>query len=78
MRGWFGEPLHSLTELLPLTSLVHVGGVDAVSELVLTGSSATAFNTGLTGRDAGNLTAGTPQLVDGKLATIIAVLGVTS
>lgn len=67
-----------MTELLPFSPLVHMGGVDAVSELAVTGSSATVFNTGLTGRDTGDFTGCTPQLVDGKLATIIAVLGVTS
>lgn len=63
-----------MTELLPFSPLVHMGGVDAMSELAVTGSSAT----GLTGRDTGDFTGCTPQLVDGKLATIIAVLGVTS
>lgn len=49
-----------------------------MSELVVAGSSATVVSTGLTGRDTGDLTDCTPQLLDGKLATIIAVRGVTS
>lgn len=77
MSGTFGEPPDSLTEVLPFSPLVHMGGADAVSGLVVTGCSATAFNTGLTGRDTGGFTDCTPQLAEGKLATIIAVLGVT-
>lgn len=46
--------------------------------LVVAGSSSVAFKTGLTGRGTGDFTGCVPQLVAGKLATIIAVLGVMS
>lgn len=78
----FGELLDSLNELLPFSPLVQTGGGDAGLELVMTlvvaGSSAAEFNTELTGTGTCDLTGCTPQLADGKLATIIAVLGVTS
>lgn len=46
--------------------------------LAVAGSSSAEFKTGLAGRGTGDFTACVPQLVAGKLATIIAVLGVMS
>lgn len=46
--------------------------------LVVVGSSSAEFKIGLTGRGTGDFTGCVPQLVAGKLATIIAVLGVMS
>lgn len=45
---------------------------------VAAGSSSAEFMTGLTGRGTGDFTGWVPQLVAGKFATIIAVLGVMS
>lgn len=45
---------------------------------MVAGSSSAELKTGLTGRGTGDFTGCVPQLVAGKLATIIAVLGVMS
>lgn len=83
ISGASEELLDSLNEPLPFSPFVQTGGGDAVLELepmmlVVAGSSSAEFKTGLTGRGTGGFTGCVPQLVAGKLATIIAVLGVMS
>lgn len=72
-----------MNEPLPFSPLVQTGAGDAGVELelmvlVVAGSSSVEFRIGLTGRGTGDFPGCVPQLVAGKLATIIAVLGVMS